>query len=296
MDESIVVPLDLSVPHPVACEVAEILACRSEMALRLVTVSFPGDRDKDQLELERLAKEIDAPRVEVEAVASGDVVGALLDAAGPGGILCLETRARGPLTAVVFGSVAAEVLRKTARPVVLVGPAAKPDPSLGVLEVCIDGPAAATALEPVAAAWSRRFGLIPRLVCLWVPGAPRRFPSPEAAREVLEQTAARLSGDVGIDVDWEVIDAPAAPAAIVGDAERHQALLVAVAVRPHPVLQRALGSTAVAVAHVTAASVLAVPCPRPAPADVPAATGSPAETTDATLTIASPFPDLRRLR
>src|SRR5581483_5251101 len=135
MDESIVVPLDLSVPHPVACEVAEILACRSEMALRLVTVSFPGDRDKDQLELERLAKEIGAP----------------LDAAGPGGILCLETRARGPLTAVVFGSVAAEVLRKTARPVVLVGPAAKPDPSLGVLEVCIDGPDAATALEPVAA-------------------------------------------------------------------------------------------------------------------------------------------------
>lgn len=264
MNGSIVVALDLSVPHPVACSVAEVLACRSEMGVRLVTVSFPGpDRDQDELALARIAKEMDTPDVEVEAVVSNDVVAALLEATGPQGILCLETRARGPLAAIVLGSVAAEVLREASRPVVLVGPAARVDPSLSVLEVCIDGPDAADALVPVAAEWTGRFGLIPRLVSVWVPGALRRFPTPEAAGELLEQMAARLTGELGVDVGWELLQAPAAPEAIVTDAERHQASFVAVAVRHHPLLQRVLGSTAVAVAHTTTAAVLAVPCPPP---------------------------------
>ncbi len=261
MYESIIVPLDLSVPHPAALGVAEALARRSGAVVRIVTVSSPGlGHEKDELELERIAEEVDATDVRVEVVESNDVAAALLDAAGGDGLLCLETRARGPLAAIVLGSVAAGVLRKASRPVLLVGPAARADPSLGLLEVCVDGPDAVAALVPVAAEWSRRFGLIPRLVSVWVPGQLRRLPTPEAAQELLERTAARLVGDLGVDVDWELLHAPAVPAAIVDDAERHVASLVAVAVRPHHRLQRVLGSVAVAVAHATSAAVLAVPC------------------------------------
>jgi nucleotide-binding universal stress UspA family protein len=264
VNESIVVPLDLSVPHPVAFGAAEALACRSGAVLRLVTVSPPGlDHHQDILELERIAKGVDATDVRIEIVESNDVVGALLDTTGDDGVLCLETRARGPLSAMVLGSVASGILRKASRPVVLVGPAARALPSLGLLDVCIDGADAADLLVPVAAEWSSRFGLIPRLVSVWVPGHLRRIPTPEAAQELLERTAARLTGDIGVDVDWELLHASAAPAAIVADAERHLAALVAVAIRPHPRLQRVLGSTAVAVAHAAGAAVLAVPGPRP---------------------------------
>jgi nucleotide-binding universal stress UspA family protein len=98
---------------------------------------------------------------------------------------------------------------------------------------------------------------------VWAPGALHRFPSPEAAQGQLEQAAARLTEDLGVDVGWDLLHGAAVPETIVADAERHLASLVALAVRPHPVVQRVLGSTAVAVAHVTTAAVLAVPCPRP---------------------------------
>ena len=45
------------------------------------------------------------------ALAHNDVAVALLDATGDGGLLCLETRARGPLSALVLGSTAGDVIR-----------------------------------------------------------------------------------------------------------------------------------------------------------------------------------------
>lgn len=261
MYETIIVPLDLSVPHPAAVGLAEALSHRSGAPVRVVTVSSPGlDHEEDEHALEKLADYVDAADVRTEVIDSNDVPAALLDVAGADGLLCLETRARGPLSSIVLGSVAAGVLRKATRPVLLVGPDARPDPALELLEVCIDGPDAAAALVPVAGEWARRFRVRPRLLSVWVPGQLRRFRTPEAAEELLAGVASRLAEELRIDVDWEVVEAAAAPAAIVEDAERHLASVVAVAVRPHPRLQRVLGSVAMAVAHSSGAAVLAVPC------------------------------------
>lgn len=265
MDRSIVVPLDLVGPHRAALGVAGALARRSGAVVRLVTVSSPGlDHTKDKLELDALAGLVDATDVRTEIVESNETTTALLDAAGADGLLCLETRARGPLGAMVLGSVASDVLRRATRPVVLVGPACRPELPNGLLEVCIDGPDAAASLVPVAVEWSRSLGVRPRLVGVWVPGAPHRLPNPEAMQALLERSAGGLSDQMGVEVDWEFLQAPGAPAAIVDDAERHRASLVAVAVRPHHRLQRVLGSVAMAVAHATSAAVVAVPCEQPA--------------------------------
>lgn len=260
MYENIVVPLDLSTPHPASVGVAEVLANRHGATIRLVTVSSPGiDHEDDEVTLAKLTEYVAGDDVRSEVIDSDDVAGALLDAAGGDGLLCLQTHARGPLSAVVLGSVAAGVLRQATRPVLLVGPSARPDPPLERMEVCIDGEDAAAALVPVVVEWSRRLRLWPRLVSVWVPGALHRFASPEAAEAVVRRTADDIAVALGIDIDWEILRAPAAPAAIVADAERHLASLVVVAVRPHHRLQRALGSVAVAVAHTSSAAVLAVP-------------------------------------
>ena len=260
MFENIVVPMDLSVPHPAAVGVAEALANRCGAGIRLVTVSSPGlDHTDDENTLAKLIEYVDGYDVAGEVIDSDDVAGAVLGATGDRGLLCLDTHARGPVAAMILGSVAADVLRRADRPVVLVGPAARPDPLLGQIEVCIDGPDAAAAVVPVVAEWSRRLRLLPRLVSVWVPGGLHRLHSPKAARELLERTAADLAGELGVDVEWELLRSPTAPTAIVEDVERHVASMVVVAVRRHRRLQRALGSVAVAVAHASSAAVLAVP-------------------------------------
>jgi nucleotide-binding universal stress UspA family protein len=127
------------------------------------------------------------------------------------------------------------------------------------MEVCIDGPDAAVGLAPLVVDWARRLHLWPRLVSVWAPGALHRLPDPEMARRQLSATAEDLGGQLTLDVDWEVLHAPSAPAAIVADAEQYLASLIVLAVRPHRRLQRLLGSVAMAVAHGASAAVLAVP-------------------------------------
>ncbi len=58
----------------------------------------------------------------------------------PGTVLCLGTRARGPVRELLLGSVSAEVLRRSPVPVLLVGPQCRP-PASGFRRVvaCVDG-------------------------------------------------------------------------------------------------------------------------------------------------------------
>ena len=260
MYESIVVPLDLSTPHPASVGIAEAIAGRCGAAIRLVTVASPGlDHTDDELMLAKLTHYVAGDDVRSELIESNDVTGAVLDAAGGDGLLCLETHARGPLSGLLLGSVAGEVLRRTTRPVLLAGPCARAEPSLQTMEVCIDGPDAAAGLSPVVLEWARRLHLWPRLISVWVPGGLHRFPDPEAARAVLESTGDDLAARLGRNVDREVLRATTAPVAIVTDADQYLASLVVVAVRPHRRLQRVMGSVAMAVAHGTSAAVLAVP-------------------------------------
>lgn len=258
--DEIVVPLDLNGPCTAVIGVASALARRAGVGVRLVTVSSPFlDHSGDEANVRTLAEELQAPSVGSEVIDSNAVVPALLDAAAPGGLLCLETRARGPLAAIVLGSTASELLQATTRPVLLVGPASDPDIPLGLIEVCVDRPDAADALLPVVATWGRDLDLRLRFVHAWVAGQELRH-APAEADEELATLASRARADFGVQAECDVLVGPTAPEVIVGDATRHRASIVAVAVRKRSRLRRtALGSVAIAVAHATRASVLAVP-------------------------------------
>ena len=256
----VVVPLDLVRPADAVMGVASALAGRAGVGVRLITVSSPlRDHTADRVDLRALAEKLRAPSVAVEVIESNDVIPALLKVAGPDGLLCLETRARGPLGAIVVGSTASELLRATQRPVLLVGPATDPDVPLGLIEVCVDLPDAAAALLPVVTTWGRDLNLRLRLVHALVAGDELRRHRAEADEE-LARVASRAREDFGAQAESDLLVGRSAPEAIVDDVARHRASIVAVAVhRRSRLRRRALGSVALAVAHATRASVLAVP-------------------------------------
>jgi nucleotide-binding universal stress UspA family protein len=255
----VVVPLDLVRPADAVIGVASALASRAGVGVRLITVSSPRlDHTADLVDLRALAEKLPAPSVAVEVIESNDVVPALLERAGPDGLLCLETRAHGPLAAIVLGGTASELLQATPRPVLLVGPATDPDVPLGLIEVCLELSEAATALLPVVATWGRDLDLRLRFVHA-VAGHELRHGGVEAAEE-LARVASRAREDFGAHAETDLLVGRSAPEAIVDDVARHRASIVAVAVRRRSRLRRsALGSVALAVAHATRASVLAVP-------------------------------------
>ena len=261
MFSEVVVALDRYERSGVVLDVAAAVARRAGTALRLVTVASPSmDHMRDEVELHGLAAGVDAAGVHTEVIESNDVVPALLDAAGSNGLLCVETRAWGPIGAVLLGSTASRLLEDTLPPVLLVGPATKSEPSLDLMEVCVDAPDAAATLVPAAAAWSRRLGSALRLVHAWVPGH-ERLSSFAAAQDVLDGAARRLNEQFAIGAGTELLRGHMAAEAIVNDAERQGASVIAVALRARsPLRRRVFGSTAMAVAHATSASVLAVPC------------------------------------
>lgn len=115
------------------------LAHRLDAELEVVSVVSPGLQQIDATETLAQAREAEVP-LDVRMIADhGDVVGDLLRAGGDDVLLCLGTRGAGPLSEAVFGSIAAELVRRTDRPVLVVGPRCPPGLGAGALAVAVDG-------------------------------------------------------------------------------------------------------------------------------------------------------------
>lgn len=255
----IVVPLDLVVPCDTVLAVASTLARRAGVGVRLVTVSSPGlDHAADEADLHANAARTDVPSVATAVIESNDVVRALLETAGPNGLLVVETRARGALASVVLGSTTNALLRTTTRPVLLVGPSADASIALEVMEVCLDTADAVAALLPTVGTWARALELRLRFMHAQLESEPVRGDEEKLAAI----TALRAEEQYEVAADSATMLARSVPEAIVDDVDAAGAAIVAVGMRPRPArLRRALGSVAVAVAHATHAAVLAVPMP-----------------------------------
>src|SRR5581483_5480849 len=251
MYKRIVVPVDLTREFDNVLDVAATLARRMAAAVRLVTVASPNlDHDVDERDLAALARRVLAPQVETAMIESNDVAGALLDAVADDELLCIETRAHGPFASFVLGSVANDVLFRATLPLLLVGPAVKPAPLDGVLQVCIDGPDAAAALVPVAGAWGRDLDLHVRVVNVWAP----HDGDVHTADQLVADAVRRLHEQFDLDADGEVLHSPVPALAIVDDERGHDAAVVCVAVRPRSSFhRRVLGSVADGVAHAATA-------------------------------------------
>ena len=253
----IIVPLDLVAPCDTVLQLSSALARRAGVGIRLVTVSSPGlDHAYDEAELHAHASKIEAVKVASEIIESNDVVPALLETAGQYGLLAIETRARGSLAAIVLGSTTNALLRAAVRPVLLAGPATDASVEPEHMQVCLDSPDAAAILVPVSCAWARQVGLRLRFVHAHIDGRT----SERAGDELVESAARRAADEFGIKAEYDVVSGRTVAEAIVDDAARSAAGIVAVGMRPRPTaLRLALGSEAIAVAHVTRTAVLAVP-------------------------------------
>lgn len=221
-------------------------------------VASPGaDQTVNRAELAAVAEGMGFEPVVTEVLESNAVVPTLLAAAGTEGLICLPTRAHGSVAVMVLGGVATDLLLQATVPVVLVGPDVGPDADLGLVEVCVDDAPVGAARVDEIGGWAQHLGVRLRVVHA---EPAQAAPTERRPTEDLVALALRAMDRFGIDAEAAVVTGDSVSTAIVEDATRHRAGIIAVAVPPRSRLRRrALGSEALAVARTAGAAVLAVP-------------------------------------
>lgn len=196
-----------------AVEVAADLALRTGAGVTLVAV-------------DPLAVPLVAPQRALEALAAGPVGGPAVTtrvdvtatsvaahlAATPveGEVVCMATHGRTRLGALVLGSVADAVVRRTGAPVLLVGPRREPVDLGRPVVAALDGSERDTSVVATAATWARALGV--DLVLTTVVTAPSEPLTWVTADEVLAAAADEADG-LGVRA---VVDPVAAGDPVVG--------------------------------------------------------------------------------
>ncbi len=186
-------------------------------------------------------------------------------------VACIATHGRGR-SAALLRSVANEVLRRSRRPTILVGPGFARDRLGPGIVACIDETSASTHILPVAIAWAER--LAEKVTVITVaepvpapltPGTPpgRRFgPDTDDVEQYLEAVVAPRRG-CGRDIETRVVYDPISPASGL----RHYlwdnpSRLVAVGSHLRRGLTRSvLGSVATSIARQSFSPTVVVPRP-----------------------------------
>ena len=126
--------------------VAAAAAHQTGQTLDLVAVAAPGlgHSPADAFLRARVpeARRADVGTIAWSVLEGGKPADVLIDhvTGEPGTVLCLGTRARGPVRELLLGSVSAEVLRRSPVPVLLVGPrCVPPTAGFGRVVACVDG-------------------------------------------------------------------------------------------------------------------------------------------------------------
>lgn len=236
---------------PVGSQVAAAFGCPMEL------VHVPADED---------AGGVDLPAARV--VPGGDPADALVALStetDPPGLLCLSSRGRSALGEVVFGSVAARVLRTLHAPLLVTGPSlVKPHPRWRRLLVCLDGSDTSAAILPVVAAWARHLDLEVRLLHVAYPygeapaGEFGMVEEERAAARQLEAAAAELAA-AGLTVHRSIEEHTQPAVGIAERASRGGADLIALATHGRTGLGRLVaGSVALEVIRRADVPVLTV--------------------------------------
>lgn len=167
----------------------------------------------------------------------------------PPGLLCLSTRGRGAVGEMVFGSVAAQVIRTSHAPVLAVGPNIQPigGPWKRLL-VCLDGSTIATSILPVVQTWATELALEVHLLHIAYPlGDPRigDIHVPEETRVVAGQlrAAAESLRDDGVAARWSVEEDTEVAAGLARQAARRMTDVIALATHGRTGLARILAGS-----------------------------------------------------
>lgn len=208
-----------------------------------------------------------------DVVRRADVGEALADtvAGSPAALACLATHGR-DRSASLLGSVAASLLDRSSRPVLLTGPEARTvTASDAPVVVAVDGSSRDESLIPVALGWAARLARTLEIVTVAEPApsgyregdAPRRAMGPADPERYLASLVA-LAEPSGVAVASRVVYDPVSVRDGLVPLLDRIAALVVLGSRHRPDVSRlALGSHAVRIVHDAPIPALAVPLPRP---------------------------------
>jgi len=255
--KTFVVPLDGSERSERAIAVAVALADRVRGHVMLVTAAEGGPLHPSQY-LEERAAALRAGGCDVElCVAGGAPVATIVDVltALDDPVVCMTTHGRGRFRWAALGSVAEEIVRRGAHPIVLVGRNCHDDFLVrsSRMLACVDDDKTADGLAPTVDEWAEHLGLS---VDVAVVVHPLDVVSAERERDVLAAVSAPFAAVrhavmiSGRFVAGSLADhADAMPAAMI-------------AMRSHArsgVARVALGSVTMGVVHLANCPVLVVP-------------------------------------
>jgi nucleotide-binding universal stress UspA family protein len=273
---SLIVPLDGSPLSESALRVAFAVAARG--GGRVVAVrAAEGEVDEVRSYLEAAVRRFDrvAPH-DIRVLAGRPADAILAAAAGGDDLVCMATHGRGGVSRLALGSVTEEVVRRSEREVLLVGPAGASVPlagEAGELLVCSDGSDASAAILGPAAAFARRLDLASTVVQVIPPDeavaphgdAPPRPRLHRAERGGDERCRALEAS--GATATSKVLWGNDPVRVIEGFARSLPASFIALATHGRSGLVRyTLGSVATGIVKRAPCPVLVVRAPNPAPA------------------------------
>jgi nucleotide-binding universal stress UspA family protein len=184
----VVVPTDGSHLSESAAHAAAVLAQRVGVPLTLFGATYSEDERDDLANalnelittLRRdLVVDVILDVLDSAVTVDSYVADAILDEADvDGALVCMASHGRSGLGAALLGSITGEVLRRSLRPVLVVGPRFEPRPWTpdGMIVASVDGSPFSEHALPAAVEWSATLG-----VPLWLVqvAAPRKGPTPD---------------------------------------------------------------------------------------------------------------------
>jgi nucleotide-binding universal stress UspA family protein len=272
----IVVPTDGSGLSQSAAYAAAPIARRAGVPLTLFGAMY-SERERDNLanELNELITSLRRELVidviidvlGAEATASSYVADAILEEADvDGALVCIASHGRSGLGSVLLGSTTEAVLRRSSRPVLVVGPKfdANPWPDEPLVVACLDGSPYAEQALPTAAEWSASFDLPMWLIQVAAPddastGRARRSGDFQETGYLRSAVDRALVGESS-DVNFEVLHSRHPARELADLTHRWQVAIMVMATHGRSGWTRlTLGSVAMNVVHHASCPVLLIP-------------------------------------
>lgn len=285
--ERVLVPLDGSAFAAAALPTARELVAR--FGAELETISVAGD-ERAAGELRKQARGAVAvvERAAVTVTLADDAAAAIVSHAATfdSCVVCMSTRGRGRVSGAVIGSVAREVLRRSNRPVIAVGPQADRPPALvgrprrrppswveplthRRLVACVDGSSASEGVLPEAARWAKALDMPLSILTVAedtaesASGEPVNGFGPDNPHAYVNDLANRWAKLIPGTVGNVVFDPLSVSSGLRAHLTSRPAGLVAVTTHARTGLERVrLGSTAADIVRTSPAPSLVVPVPR----------------------------------
>lgn len=223
MVQQLFVALDGSGRSLTGLPVAAALARRAGARVTAVSVTPPW-RDAGDV-LGWLDQNVDPEVATTMAIIADDPAGSLLELVDdePASVLCMTSHGRTGVSELALGSVTSAVVRASRRPVLVVGPRARPAEAFDVIAACVHGPPARIAAT--VAEWSVALRATPWMCAVQDPDDVLADDTPAGAEL---RTLERLLRDAGAVPEPVVLHAHDAVPSLLGHADAvGAALLVA---------------------------------------------------------------------